>query len=234
MTRRHTTLLIAYLRVSTDEQAESGLGLDAQEHAITIACDRGGWTIGEVVRDEGQTGANLQRPGLRRALRAISRGEADGLIVSRLDRLTRSLGDFGALMQWFQDSDAVFVSLQPELDMSTAAGRLVANVYASVVEWERGVISERTTAALAALRARGRPTGRPAVADRPEIADRIRTMRDAGHTLQSIADTLNADGIPTPRGGARWRTSSVQTVVGYKRRPRKRKPTRLPPIRKRP
>lgn len=225
--------LLAYVRVSTTEQAERGYGLDAQEMAIRETCDRRGWELVELVRDEGLSGKNLERPGLRRALERLAAGEADGLLVAKLDRLSRSVVDFGLLLEWFTEAEVALVALDLGVDTSTPGGRLVANVFASVAEWERDTIAARTKDGLAAVRAQGKPTGRPAVADRPELAERIRAMRDQGLTLQAIADTLTAEGVPTARGAKAWRPSSVQAASGYRRRRPRRKHTALPEVRRR-
>lgn len=222
--------LLAYVRVSTTEQAERGYGLDAQEMAIRETCDRRGWELVELVRDEGLSGKSLERPGLRRALERLAAGEADGLLVAKLDRLSRSVVDFGLLLEWFTEAEVALVALDLGVDTSTPGGRLVANVFASVAEWERDTIAARTKDGLAAVRAQGKPTGRPAVADRPELAERIRAMREQGLKLQAIADTLTAEGVPTARGAKAWRPSSVQSAAGYRRRKPRRKPAVLPDI----
>lgn len=100
---------------------------------------------------------------------------------------------------------------------------------ATIAQWERRAISERTRAALRALRAQGKATGRPAVADDPDLTERIRHLReDRGLTLRQIADHLNAAGVPTLRGAARWTHSSVQTAAGYRRPTRRRKTITFP------
>lgn len=183
----------------------------------------------EPVPHERQSGKSLDRPGLRQALERIAAGSADGLIVAKLDRLSRSVIDFVLLLEWMSEADATLVALDLAIDTSTPSGRLMANVMASFAEWERDVIAARTRAGLASLRARGQPTGRPAVADRPELAARIRAMREEeGLTLQAIADTLNAEGVPTLRGAREWRVSSVQSAAGYQRRRPRRRAASLP------
>jgi DNA invertase Pin-like site-specific DNA recombinase len=222
--------VIGYTRVSTAEQAASGLGLADQERRIREECRHRGWHLVRIERDEGASGRDLNRPGLRRALEAIASRRADGLVVAKLDRLSRSAIDFGELLHWFQEEvGATFVALDLGVDTSTAAGELVASIFAAVAQWERSVIAERTRAALAELRAQGRPIGRAALADHPELAAQIRAMRDGqGLTLQQIATALNDAGIPTLRGGSRWRPSSVQTVLGYQRPTKRRKRVDLP------
>lgn len=226
--------IIAYVRVSTAEQAESGLGLEAQETAIRKSCESRRWEIVELVRDEGESGKSLARPGIRHALERVAAGDADGLVVAKLDRLSRSVVDFGLLLEWFTEAGATLVALDLGVDTSTPGGRLVANVFAAVAEWERDTIAARTKDGLAAKRAKGESIGRPAIADRPELAARIRSMRDdAGMTLQAIADQLTAEEIPTARGAAVWRVSSVQSAAGYVRRKPRRRPTELPELRAR-
>jgi len=221
--------MVAYLRVSTEEQAEHGYGLDAQELEVRRAAEYRGWELVALERDEGLSGKSLQRPALLRALRAIAAGKADGLIVAKLDRLTRSVVDFGELLEWFEDARAALVALDVNVDTSTPAGRMVAQVLVVVAEWERRTIAARTKSGLAAKRASGGKTGRPAVADRPQLVARIRELREqAGMTLQEICDVLNSEGVPTARGAGIWRPSSVQAAAGWRRRPPRRKRTVLP------
>lgn len=220
--------MIAYTRVSTDEQANSGLGLASQEASIRDEAERRGWELVEVVADEGLTGKNLERPALRSALEMIATGRADGLVAAKLDRLSRSLIDFTTILAWTKQADAALVVLDFDLDTSTPSGRLVAQVVACVAEWEAETIADRTCQALAAKRARDGHLGRPAVTDDADLAKRIMALRAAGATLQAIADTLNDEGLPTPRGGATWRPSSVQTVLGYRRPSTPTKATDLP------
>ena len=157
------TLRVAgYLRVSTVEQADSGAGLAAQHAAITAEAARRGWQLVRVFEDAGASGKSLSgRPGLMAALEAVEAGEAAALVVSKLDRLSRSVSDFAGLVASAQRRGWALVALDLGLDMTTPAGGLVANVMASVAEWERRVIGERTAAALAARRAQGVRLGRP-------------------------------------------------------------------------
>lgn len=222
--------MIGYTRVSSDEQARSGLGLRAQRSVIRAACERNEWTLVEIKSDDGESGKSLARPALHAALEAIVDGAADGLVVSKLDRATRSVQDFAALLDWFTEAEATFVACDLQIDTSTPGGRLVANIFVSVAEWEAGVIGDRTREGMAALRAQGRAVSRPAAADRPDLAERIAAMRKQGMAYQAIADTLNAEGVPTLRGGAEWRVSSVQAAAGYRRPPARRKHTELPTL----
>jgi DNA invertase Pin-like site-specific DNA recombinase len=219
--------MVLYIRVSTDEQSN---GLDAQRVALEHAGEYQGWKVAELVADEGQSGKDLDRPGLKRALSRISTGRADGLAVTKLDRLSRSVIDAGELADWFDRAGARLVALDMNIDTSTPSGLMILHVISSVAQWERETIAQRTRDGLAALRAKGMPTGRPAVADMPELAARILERRKIGITLQGIADELNADGIPTLRGGSCWRPSSVQSAAGYHRARARHKPAVLPAL----
>jgi DNA invertase Pin-like site-specific DNA recombinase/peptidoglycan hydrolase-like protein with peptidoglycan-binding domain len=218
--------VIGYVTVSADGPRSEA---DAPAHAIEEACERGEWDLVEVVTDR-ENGGSLDRPGLSYALERIAEGRARGLVISDLRRLTRSIVDLGALMEWFRDAQAALIALDLGVDTSTPVGHELAATLVTLGDWERERIAQRTRRGLAAVRASGRPTGRPAVVDRPQLLERITAMRAAKMTLQAIADQLNAEGVPTLRGGAMWRPSSVQAALGY-RRPGTRTPRdQLPPL----
>lgn len=233
--------LIGYVRVSTEEQALHGYGLDAQETALQRASDYrrtltdgNGWEIVDWARDEGISGGSLERPGLIAALERIAVGDVDGLAVAKLDRFSRSQRDFCQLVDWFEDAGATLVMLEPEISTTSASGRAMAQVMVAFAEMERGMAAERTRAGLAAKRAAGETIGRPSVSDRPELAERIRRMKDEdGMSLGAIARLLTEEGVPTARGAAVWRPSSVQAAAGYRRPVKRRRDTVLPEIRRR-
>ncbi|MCA0290502.1 MAG: recombinase family protein [Actinobacteria bacterium] len=202
---------IAYLRVSTQEQARSGLGLAAQRIAIETEARRRGWSV-TVYVDDGWSAGSLSRPALQEALRALKRGEAEALVVAKLDRLSRSLVDFAGLMDVSRREGWALVALDLGIDTTTPAGELVANVMASVAQWERRVIAQRTKEALAAAKQRGVHVGRRSTLP-PEVVERVRVRRAQGLTLRAIAAELNAEGVPTGQGGAEWRANSVSLVL---------------------
>jgi DNA invertase Pin-like site-specific DNA recombinase len=205
--------VIGYVTVSPEgrqDEADSGV------RQVEDACERAAWELVEVVTDR-ESGRGLERPGLAYALQQIAEGNARGLVVSDLRRLSRSIVDLGALMEWFRDAGAGLVALDLGVDTSTPGGHEVAATLITLGDWERERIARRTRSGLAEVRASGRPTGRPAVSDRPELVERITAMRSANMTLQAIADQLNSEGVPTLRGGAMWRPSSVQAALGYRR-----------------
>jgi DNA invertase Pin-like site-specific DNA recombinase len=205
---------VAYTRVSTTEQADSGAGLGAQRAAIDAAAQARGWSIVARFEDGGISGSSLNRPGLTEALATLESGRASALVVAKLDRLSRSLMDFSALMERARRKGWALVALDLGVDTTTPAGEMLANVLASFAQYERRIIGQRTKDALAERRRQGVRLGRPRVMDE-EVVARIVAEREAGHTLAFIADHLNADGVPTARGGRRWYDSTVRSVLGY-------------------
>jgi DNA invertase Pin-like site-specific DNA recombinase len=204
--------VIAYVRVSTEEQADSRAGLDAQKAAIRAECERRGWNIVEVIEDAGYSAKDLKRPGVQAALEQLRERQADALVVAKLDRLSRSMLDFTALMARAQKERWALVALDCAVDTTTPAGEAMAHVLATFAQFERRLIGQRTREALAVKRAQGVRLGRPASID-PKLARRIRSMRTRGLTLQAICDRLNREGVPTVRGGSTWRPTSLRAVL---------------------
>jgi DNA invertase Pin-like site-specific DNA recombinase len=208
---------IASVRVSTEEQSEHGVSLAAQEARIRAYCDLYDIELIDVVIDPGESGKTLDRPGLQSALARLRAGEADGLIVAKLDRLSRSVGDWDLLIRDYFGEKAGFQlwSVSEAIDTRTAAGRLVLNVLMSVAQWERETIGERTKSALQYKKARGQrvgtigygfrlgPDGVHLVPDEAEqeTLSLIRELRANGKTLQAVADELNSRGIKRRSGG---------------------------------
>jgi DNA invertase Pin-like site-specific DNA recombinase len=210
------TIVVAYRRVSTDEQAHSGAGLDAQDASIAAEVQRRGWTLLETFTDAGFSGKSMvNRPALSEALAALESGQAGTLVVAKLDRLSRSLLDFAALMERAQQRGWNLVALDLGIDLSTPAGEFLASVMASAAQWERRIIGQRTKDALAARRAAGVRLGRPSRVPAPVLA-RIATARGAGDSLRQIAADLTADNVPTVNGGGKWSGSSVQGILQSK------------------
>jgi DNA invertase Pin-like site-specific DNA recombinase len=204
--------VLAYVRVSSDEQADSRAGLEAQRAAIQAECMRRAWEIVEVIEDAGYSAKDMRRPGVQAALDELERGRADGLVVAKLDRLSRSMLDFTALMAKAQKQGWALVALDCAVDTTTPAGEAMAHVLATFAQFERRLIGQRTREALAVKRKQGVRLGRPQSIP-PRLARRIRSMRTRGLTLQAICDKLNSEGVPTPRGGSTWRPTSLRAVL---------------------
>jgi DNA invertase Pin-like site-specific DNA recombinase len=208
---------VGYVSVPSAAAADGGL-LEAQAEAIGGLCDQRGWELLHLVRDtENGHPKGMERPGLLYALERIAQGEASCLVVSELERLSRSAADLGRIVDWLDQRDGRLVAIDLRLDTGSAQGRLTARTLVAVGQWEGRRIAEQTKKGLAAARARRTSTGRPAVADIPALKQRIVTMRQNGLTLQAIADQLNQENTPTLRGGTQWRPSSVQAAAGYRR-----------------
>lgn len=203
--------VIGYVRVSTAEQDVSGLGCNAQSKAISSEAEGRGWEL-DIVEDRGFSASSLNRPGVQQALAILSVGEAQALVVAKLDRLSRSLLDFAGLMERAQEEGWVIIALDLGLDMSTPSGELMGNVMASFALYERRLIGQRTRDALAAARAGGTRLGGPRLVS-DVLRARIVALKDEGATLQSIADTFNGEQVPTVKGGAKWYASTVRAVL---------------------
>src|SRR6266852_9949701 len=154
------TRTIAYLRVSTEKQADKGISLEAQRAKVEAYAQLYDLTLVEVVIDAGMSAKTLDRPGLQRALEMLRTGQAEALLVVKLDRLTRSVVHLGQLVEeYFADGKWALLSVGEQIDTRSAAGRLVLNVLASVSQWEREAIGERTSAAMQYKASVGEYTG---------------------------------------------------------------------------
>lgn len=152
------TKVVAYVRVSTDKQVEKGVSLEAQQEKLFSYASLYDMEIVETVVEEGASAKTLEREGLKRALRMLEQGQVEGILVVKLDRLTRSVRDLGYLLEKYFNRYAL-LSVSEQIDTRSAAGRLVLNVLVSVAQWEREAIGERTRDAMQHLKAMGEYTG---------------------------------------------------------------------------
>lgn len=203
---------MAYIRVSTEEQKGSGAGLAAQRQAILGECDRRGWQLVGVIEDAGYSAKDLRRPGVRAALELLRSGDAEALVVAKLDRLSRSMLDFAGIMASAQKQGWGLIALDCAVDTTTPAGEAMANVLATFAQFERRLISQRTKDALAIKKAQGVRLGRPRQLPQ-DVVDRIRSERELGSTLTGIAEGLNQGEVATAQGGRRWYPSTVRAVL---------------------
>lgn len=213
---------VDYIRVS--KQNERGVSLDSQAEKIrAMACVHDAEV--EIVADDGETGKNVNRPGLQRVLELVRQGEVEVVIVAKLDRLTRSVKELAGLLELFEKQKVSLVSVAESLDTGSAAGRLVLNIMASVSQWERETIAERTATALRHQRARRRvynhePYGYvrngdelTAAPEEQETIARMKEWRSSGWTLRRVADELNSSGTPTKSGAGKWHAETVRGIV---------------------
>jgi DNA invertase Pin-like site-specific DNA recombinase len=220
---------LGYASAAADDPGV-GRDLAAQKAAIERHGAEHGIELVEVIREREAGGRALDRAGLSYLIERLAAGQASCVVVDRLDRLSHSVAELGAIVQWLDRNGVRLIALEDHLDTASPAGRQTVRTLASVAGWERRRIAERTRKGLAAARAaRHASAGRDGT-DWEAVRRRIASMRADGMTLQSIADVLNREGVPTQRGGTEWRPSSVQTAAGYKRRPRTRTVDDLPDI----
>lgn len=215
---------ILYARVSSTEQAVEGVSLAAQEAKMRAYCELYGVEVVEIIVDAGQSAKTLNRPGLQQALGMLEAGSADGLVIARLDRLTRSVADWALLIEQYFSKRFGLMSVSDQIDTRTASGRMVTNLLICIAQWERETIGERTATALAHLKASGMhvggiPYGHEIrdgkllpLASHADAISLMTEMRAEGATLQAIADKLNEMGIPTARGG-KWYPMTVKNVL---------------------
>ena len=207
-------LALGYTCVPTGANAE----LDGDADRIRAWCAEADLSLARVVHDiEAHSEERGSRPALRWALDQIATGKANTLVVARLRTLSPNVAGLPRLLHWFAEAERRLVAIDLRLDTATDAGRLTAFALAGVGSWENERLSARTRRGLEAARSRGAGRAGAAVADLPELRGRIVRMRNDGMTLQAIADVLNAEGVPTLRGGAKWRPSSVHGATGYRR-----------------
>lgn len=203
--------VIGYTRVSTSEQFDSGAGLEAQRAAIESECARRSWQLLAVYEDTA-SGKSLDRPGVRDALTAVEAGKAQGLVVAKLDRLSRSLMDFAGLMERSRKQQWSLIALDLGVDTTTPSGEMIANVLATFAQFERRLIGQRTKEALAVKRSQGVQLGRPrSMPD--DLRARLHDLRASGMSYNAIARLLNEEGIATAQGGQSWHASTVTKAL---------------------
>lgn len=205
--------VIGYTRISPNgRESTSGLSLEAQRRKIEAYCEATGATLVAIEEDSLETSKSLDRPALNSLLERLARGEADGLVVAKLDRLTRRLPDLLRLVETFEARHWSLASVAETIDTSTAAGRLVVNMLGVIGQWERETIGERTRDALASLKARGVRLGRKTVPRNASVVSQLQVWRGEGLTFGAIAERANAEALPTLRGGA-WYPTTVQRLL---------------------
>jgi DNA invertase Pin-like site-specific DNA recombinase len=215
--------VVGYMRVSTSGQRDEGGGLAAQRAAIEREAGHRGWEVVAMHEDTASGKSMKRRPGLDSALAVIEAGDADCLIVAKLDRLSRSLLDFCGLAERSRRRGWSIVALDLQVDTSTPAGEMMVNVLVTFAQFERRVIGQRTKDGIEAKRkhtekvgygtdgALKGPIGRKRQVD-AETIRRIRLDRDTGHSFGAIAERLNAAGIRGGQGG-QWWPATVRKVL---------------------
>ena len=204
--------ILGYARVSTDKQSMS---VEVQKQKIRGYCELYGHELVGLVVDDGKSAKTLDRPGMAEVMRRLDAGEAEGLLVAKLDRLTRSVKDLGELVEeYFKDGRLAFLSVADTIDTSTASGRLVLNVLMSVAQWEREAIGERTSQVMQYMRENKQYTGGrvrygyrrcdggaiESNEEEKEIISLARTLRNEGMSLREVAFILEERGYVSRTG----------------------------------
>jgi DNA invertase Pin-like site-specific DNA recombinase len=231
MTQKHHLRVVGYTRVSTEEQATGGFSLDAQATKIRQYCELYELDLMRIEPDPGFSGKTLDRPGVAAVLAELRKrkGGADGLVVPKLDRLTRSLRDWQHLIEEFfeEKRGRRLFSVEESIDTRRASGRLVLNVIMTVAQWEREVIGERTKDAMAAKMARKEccgavrfgfdlaPDGKTLVENGPEqrAIGLMRDWRGERRTYREMCALLEDLGIETKEGSKIWLPMTVRRIL---------------------
>jgi DNA invertase Pin-like site-specific DNA recombinase len=208
---------IGYIRVSTEEQAGSGLSLGNQREKIEALASLRDMELLEVIEDAGFSAGSMNRPGLQEVLRLVRARKVDALLILKLDRLTRSQRDLLDLLATCERYGVALVSVTEQLDTQSATGRFFVGMMGLIAEWERGVIGERTSSALGQLKREGRRFSRFApygfrfgedgelIEDTQEQATLalIGDLCAEGLSLRKIGEELLKRGY-SPRNGKAW------------------------------
>jgi site-specific DNA recombinase len=194
--------IVAYARVSTKDQDLGTQTAKFQAYALAHDVELVG------VESDKLSGKNTDRPGFQRALAMLEQGRADGLLIAKLDRLTRDVGDFDDLLERYFRGRFGLLSVADSIDTRTASGRFFLHIQIGMAQWERETIAERTKDGLAHKRATGGGTPRLEGA----AVARILELAAAGHSLREIAEQLATENVPTLKGG-KWAKETVRKVL---------------------
>ena len=228
--------VIGYVRVSTEEQGQEGVSLVNQVDKIRDYCKLYDLQLVRTESDPGVSAKTLDRPGLKAALDDLHRGKSgrkhdsavDGLVIYKLDRLTRSIGDWDHLIkEYFNDKiGRSLFSVSDQIDTRTAGGRMFLNLIIIIAQWEREIIAERTRDALQGKIRRSErcgkvrfgydlsPDGRTLTPNEHEQAA-IRQMKEwraQGKTYRDLVKLAQDYGIDTKDGGI-WRPATVRQIL---------------------
>jgi site-specific DNA recombinase len=216
---------VAYLRVSTQEQAREGISLDNQREKVRAYCALHDLELVEVIEDQGQSAKDLKRPGMQRLMGLITDRKVDAAVVYKLDRLSRRVIDTLSLIEMMAKYDVAFHSLNEKIDTGTAMGRFFLNITASLAQMERDLISERTKDALQHLVRNGQRAGQlpygyrlgedgktlvPLKSEQRAIS-RMVQLRNEGLSFRYICRILDAEGF-SPTGKV-WHPQTVRRAL---------------------
>ena len=218
--------IAGYCRVSSDKQANEGMSIEVQESQIRKYAELYDVELMEIVVDAGESAKNLKRPGMQKVIGLMDSGLCDGILMVKLDRLTRSVKDLCYLLEKYFSKDKILISVQERIDTNSAMGRMIMNVVMSISQWEREATSERTKAILAHKKSNGErvgnipygmklsPDGVHLVHDLDElrIISAIKDMRIGNMSYSEISKVL-ADGCNRNRTGKHFTISAIHRIA---------------------
>ena len=217
--------VVGYIRVSSKEQAESKLSLLNQEERIrayVVANELG--ELAHMYNDAAESAKDLKRPAVQQLLGEIEKGKIKHVIIYKLDRFIRNVGDLSDLLRLFNKKEVSLSAVVESLDTSTASGKMVVQMIGVIAEWERDTIAERTKVALDIKRQRGEKLGGKmpygfrvkkgkliAHPKEQKVLLGILKAYKTGRGYQDIAEALNEQGVK-PRDGKRWYASTIRSI----------------------
>jgi DNA invertase Pin-like site-specific DNA recombinase len=209
MTTADTPLrIIGYVRVSTDKQ---DISPEVQIQELQAEAARMAYNL-TIVREDAASAATVsKRPLMVQALADLKAGKYHGLMVSKLDRLSRNMEDGTRLLADSQRQGWRIICLDLGVDTATIMGAGMYNMALNFAEIERKFIGKRTKDAMAKLK-ETKHVGRPRALSADTIAQVVR-LRESGLTMKAVADQLNADGVPSASGSPDWSVAKVQSAL---------------------
>jgi site-specific DNA recombinase len=216
---------IGYIRVSTDEQAREGISLDNQKAKIQTYCELNDLELVEIIEDAGKSGKDLNREGIQDLMTRIRRHEIDAVVVYKLDRLSRRVRDTLSVLDLIEKKGVAFHSITERIDTKSAMGKFFLNIMASMNQWERDTISERTRDALRhkidiGERAGQLPYGWTIAVDGKTLLENpreqeairlIQKLHGKGYTLRAICADLTREGYEST--GKTWHPQTVKNIL---------------------
>ena len=218
---------IGYIRVSTANQADNGVSLEAQANKIRAYCELHDLTLIEIIEDAGLSGKTIAgRPGMQHVIELVKAHKVSDVIIFKLDRLARNVREANEIADLMAKKGVNLHSISEKIDTGSATGKLFFNILAAMGQWEREIISERTVMALQTLKSNNRRVsgrapfgysfqndGTLAVnADEQKVITRIRELRSAGFTIMAIRSQLTADGFLN-RNGREFGRNEIWTIT---------------------
>jgi site-specific DNA recombinase len=218
---------VGYIRVSTEDQTQ-GVSLDNQKAKIKAYADLKDLQLIDIIEDAGISAKNLNRPGAQEVLKMARKKKVEAVIVYKLDRMFRSTIDALETTKMFDRWGVAFHSIHETIDTQSAMGRFFFTLTAALAEMERGIIGERTKAALRHKRANGQKTGggipfgyfldtdgQTLLEDREEqkVILLIKRLRRRGHSLRSICLELETQGYLTKTGKSKWNPKTIRAIL---------------------